>query len=134
VRGRVPNTDSVGRPIKAPLQGGGAPLLRLAPARACGSYAYGDRHVEVGEAELVGGGGNIMKLRELNMMRLLVAKVSPLVSADDWPIRVGNIFWHANDPLLGTPTVVVSKNQRTIDLCSVVDASTDSLRMVNHMD
>ena len=42
-------------------------------------------------------------------------KVSPLVSANDWDIGVVNVFLHANNPLPGTPTVVVSKNQRTIE-------------------
>lgn len=53
--------NSVDEPIKAPLQDGDTPLevshLRLAPSGACGSCARGNKHVEVGEAELVGSGG-----------------------------------------------------------------------------
>jgi hypothetical protein len=42
------------------------------------------------------------KSREPNTMRLPGAKVSLLVSADDWAIGVVNVFWQSNGPLPGT--------------------------------
>jgi hypothetical protein len=40
-------------PLSTPL----ALLLRLSPGGVCGACARGDMHIEVGEAELAGGGG-----------------------------------------------------------------------------
>jgi hypothetical protein len=40
-------------PLSMPL----ALLLRLSPRGVCGSCALSDMHIEVGEAELAGGGG-----------------------------------------------------------------------------
>jgi hypothetical protein len=48
------------------------------------------------------------KSRVPNVMRFRGAKVSPPANADDCAIKVPGVTWHANDPLPGAPTIVVS--------------------------
>jgi hypothetical protein len=51
------------------------------------------------------------KSRVLNVMRLPGAKASPPTNADDYAIGVAVVTSHANDPLPGVATVVVSRTE-----------------------
>jgi hypothetical protein len=51
------------------------------------------------------------KLRYPNMMRLPGAKLSPPVNAKVRTIGVEDVTWHANGPLPGMPTIVVSETR-----------------------
>jgi hypothetical protein len=53
----------------------------------------------------------VRKSREPNVMRLPRAKLSPPVNAEVRAIGVEDVTWHANSPLHGVPTVVVSETE-----------------------
>lgn len=76
------------------------------------------------------------KSKEPNLMLLRGggAKVLTPACADELAIRVKKSLWHARGPLPSVPTVMILETGETIYLCSLGDASVDSLRMVDHVD
>ena len=57
------------------------------------------------------GGGCEEKSREPNVMQLSGARLSPSVNVEIQAIGVEDVTWHANDPLPGAPTVMVSETK-----------------------
>jgi hypothetical protein len=100
-------------------------LLCPTPGGARGSCTCDNRHVEVVEAEFAIGGGEEAEGVEHDAASR--AKVSPSLSAEDWAIEVGYVTWHANGPLPGASTVLISETEGQRDLCSVGDASAYSV-------
>jgi hypothetical protein len=92
---------------------------------ACGSCAPDVGCLGPSKEELAGGGGEEVKTTKLDAAP--GGEGYNPAGADELAIRVKKSLWHTRGPLPGMLTIVASETGGTIDLCSVGDASVDSL-------
>jgi hypothetical protein len=78
-----------------------------APGVALGRLTRDGLCIGTGDMELFDGVGEEVEGAELDVASR--AKIPSLADAVELAIEASNVTWHANDPLHGTPSVVVSK-------------------------